>query len=891
MSDIDNNGFGMNGNGIKGKEHISGMYESWFLEYASYVILERAVPALEDGLKPVQRRILHAMKVMDDGRFHKVANIIGQTMQYHPHGDAAIGDALVNMGQKELLIETQGNWGDIRTGDRAAAPRYIEAKLSKFALHVAFNNDNTEWQLSYDGRKKEPVNLPMKFPLVLAQGTEGIAVGLATKIMPHNFIELCKASIRVLEDKKTNILPDFPTGGLADFSNYNRGARGSKIRLRAVLEIVDKKTIAIREIPYGHTTTNIIDTIIKANEKGKIKIKKVVDNTAEHVEILIELASGVSPDLTVDALYAFTNCEVSISPNACVIFEDKPQFLSVDELLRISTLNTKELLRRELENKKTALEGKWHFSSLERIFIENRIYRDIEECETWEAVIETIDKGLTPFKPKLNREVTADDIVKLTEIKIKRISKFDSFKADELILNLEEQITELKHHLAHLTEYSIAYFNDLITKYGKGRERRTIIRSFENIQATQVVAANAKLYANVDEGFIGTALKKDTFISDCSDIDDVIVFRKDGNMRVVRIEDKVFVGGKHIIHTAVWKKNDDRTIYNMIYRDGQKGITYAKRFAVTSVTRDKDYKLTRGHDKDKILYFTVNPNGESETVTVYLSPGSRARKKILTYDFANLEIKGRGSKGNIVARYPVRKVEQKEMGASTIGGRKTWIDEITGRLNTGERGKYLGEFDTGDMILVLFKDGSYELTNYNLTNKYAMEQISIIEKFKPDCVVSCVYYDAERKKYYVKRFKIETQTLGQRFAFISDAKGSKPFVISTAPRVEIEFTENKGKESMEKNLFLDEFIEVKGWRAIGNQLGDKSNVKKIRILSETGQSETPEPEIETAKETDEPAIQLQEPKKETLTTGNTIEWDIEPTEMPKTDEEGQGELF
>jgi topoisomerase IV subunit A len=890
MSEIENSGFGMNGNGIKGKEHVSGMYENWFLEYASYVILERAVPALSDGLKPVQRRILHAMKTMDDGRFHKVANIIGQTMQYHPHGDAAIGDALVNMGQKELLIETQGNWGDIRTGDRAAAPRYIEAKLSKFALHVAFNSDNTEWQLSYDGRKKEPVSLPMKFPMVLAQGTEGIAVGLATKIMPHNFIELCKASIKVLEGKKTNIQPDFPTGGMADFSNYNHGARGSKIRLRGVLEIVDKKTIVIREIPFGHTTTGIIDSIIKANEKGKIKIKKVVDNTAEHVEILIELASGVSPDLTVDALYAFTNCEVSISPNACVIYEDKPRFISVDELLRISTLNTKELLRKELEIKKAALEGKWHFSSLERIFIENRIYHDIEECETWESVIETIDKGLEPFKKNLKMEVTTDDIVKLTEIKIKRISKFDSFKADELILNLEGQIDELKHHLAHLTTYAIDYFNELINKYGKGKERKTKIQSFENIQATQVVAANAKLYANLEEGFIGTGLKKDTFISDCSDIDDVIVFRKDGNMRVVRIEDKVFTGGKQIMHTAVWKKNDDRTIYNMIYRDGQKGITYAKRFAVTSVTRDKDYQLTKGNEKDKVLYFTVNPNGESETVTIYLSSGSRARKKTLTYDFANLEIKGRGSKGNIVTRYPVRKVEQKEMGTSTIGGRKIWIDEITGRLNTVERGRYLGEFDTGDMILVLFKEGSYELTNYDLINKYNMEQISILEKFNPDCVVSTVYYDADRKKYYVKRFKIETQTLGQHFAFLSDTKGSKPVVISTAAKVEIEYTEVKGKQTTGRTLFLEEFIDVKGWKSIGNQLGDKSSVKKIRILSEFRDIE--EPVEEEIVEMDEPSsVPEEKEENEKLTTGNTIEWDIEPKDQPKTDEEGQGTLF
>lgn len=867
---------------IKEQIHVSGMYENWFLDYASYVILERAVPALEDGVKPVQRRILHAMKEMDDGRFHKVANIIGQTMQYHPHGDAAIGDALVNMGQKDLLIETQGNWGDVRTGDSAAAARYIEAKLSSFALEVSFNGDNTEWQVSYDGRKKEPVNLPMKFPLVLAMGVEGIAVGLATKIMPHNFVELCQGSIQVLKGKNTKILPDFPTGGQADFSDYNRGLRGGKIRVRAVIEIIDKKTLAIRELPFNTTTTSIIDSILKANDKGKIKIKKVVDNTAADVEILIELASGVSPDLSLDALFAFTLCEQSISPNACIIVEDKPQFLDVDTVLKTSTFNTRELLKRELEIKKAALEEKWHFASLERIFIENRIYRDIETSETWEEVINTIDKGLQPFKKLLKREVTEEDIVRLTEIKIKRISKFDSFRAEDQILKLEEQIKEIEQNLANLTDYTIDYFQMLIAKFGKGKERKTVITNFDTIQAVQVVANNAKLYTNLAEGFIGTALKKDEFVKECSDIDDVIAFRKDGNMRVVRIGDKVFVGGKDIIHVDTWKKGDDRTTYNLIYRDGARGITYAKRFAATAITRDKDYKLTKGNEKDKILYFTANPNGESETVSIFLSNGSRARKKIFEFDFADLDIKGRGSKGNIVTRYPVRKVEQKELGASTIGGRKIWLDKTVGRLNTDSRGEFLGEFDTGDNILIINKDGSYELTGFEITNRYNMNHILLIEKFDIGKPVSAVYYDGERRKFFIKRFYIETTSISQAFYFISEHNQSAIAVVSTVDRLLIEYYELKGqgKEWVRVELWLNEFIDIKGWKSVGNQLGDKKTVKKIKLLKEeSGSPKDPIPE-------GNPDTGTQTPD-DGLLPGSVIEWDIDPNDT----EESQGNLF
>ncbi len=825
--------------GLKSSTAIGGMYENWFLDYASYVILERAVPALYDGLKPVQRRIMHAMREMDDGRFHKVANIIGQTMMYHPHGDAAIGDALVALGQKELLIETQGNWGDVRTGDSAAAPRYIEARLSAFAKEVVFNPEITEWQLAYDGRKKEPLQLPVKFPLVLAQGAEGIAVGLATKIMPHNFRELCKASIDVLNGKKTRILPDFPTGGTADFSQYNGGERGGRIRVRADIEVKDKRTLLVKSVPFGSTTSGLIDSIIKANDKGKVKIKRVTDNTAEFVEIEIELPPNTSPDLSIDALYAFTDCEVSISPNTCVILDDKPVFLNVNELLRISTEHTRELLGKELQIRKKQLEEKIFHSSLERIFIEERIYRDIEECETWPDVIATIDRGLEPFKAQLYREVTEEDIVRLTEIRIKRISKYDIFKADEAMRKLLEELAQVKEDLAHLTEYTIRYFQHLLEKYGKGKERKTVIKSFEDIDRTQVVAANAKLYVNRKEGFIGTGLKKDEFVSECSDIDDVIVFKEDGTMKVVRVGDKIFVG-KNIIHIAVWQKGDERTTYNMIYRDSKKGISYVKRFAVKSITRDKDYVLTAGNDKDKVLYFTANPNGEAEIVNVYLSQGSRARKKVFEFDFAGIDIKGRGAKGNILTRYPVRKIELKEKGSSTIGGLKVWIDMHTGRLNTEERGKYLGEFDTGDSILAIYRDGTYVQTTADLVNRFDIENLLCIEKFREDSVVSTVYLDGERDKYFVKRFRIETRSLGQKFSFISEHKRSKPVLASLADCVRISYVEFKGKDKsgVRKELELSAFIDVKGWRAVGNQLGERSAVKKIRLEKEEYREKT-----------------------------------------------------
>ncbi len=817
---------------LQGVIPISGMYENWFLDYASYVILERAVPAIEDGLKPVQRRILHAMKEMDDGRFNKVANIIGQTMQYHPHGDASIGDALVNIGQKDLLVETQGNWGDFRTGDSAAAPRYIEARLSKFALEVTFNHKTTEWQLSYDGRKKEPVTLPIKFPLLLAQGVEGIAVGLSTKILPHNFCELLQASIDQLKGKKVELYPDFPTGGMVDVSAYNNGMRGGRVRVRAKIEEFDKKTLLVKDIPYGVTTGSLIDSIVKANDQGKIKIKKVVDNTAKDVEVSIQLAPGVSPDITMDALYAFTDCEVSISPNACVIVDDKPLFLPVEEILAYSTEQTMELLKQELEIKLSELESSWHYSSLEKIFIENRIYRDIEECETWEAVLETIDKGLDPYKKLLRREVIQDDIIRLTEIKIKRISKFDGFKADEYIKGLEDQIEETKNHLANMVEYTINYFSELLKKYGKGKERKTEIRTFDTIQATMVAVANQKLYVNREEGFVGYGLKKDEYVSECSDIDDIIVFRENGTFTVSKVQEKAFVG-KDIIHVAVFKKNDDRMVYNLIYQDGPGGMYYVKRFAVTSVTRDKEYDVTKGTKGSKILYFTANPNSEAEVITVTLSPNSKARKKVYDFDFAEIAIKGRGAQGNIFSRYRVKGIKFKEKGASTLGGRDIWYDETIGRLNTEDRGTYLGNFDGEDAILVIYKDGSYELTNFEITNHYEYDKIELIKKFNPKRPLSVVHFDKKSKNHYVKRFLIETTTQGKTFSFISENPGSKLEYVSLHPEPEIivHKKDAKGVKS-EEQLRLDEFIDVKGWKALGNKLGGVEVVKIVGVKKE-----------------------------------------------------------
>lgn len=818
---------------------VSGMYQNWFLDYASYVILERAVPAIEDGFKPVQRRILHSMKEMDDGRFNKVANIIGQTMQYHPHGDASIGDAIVNLGQKDLLIETQGNWGDIRTGDGAAAPRYIEARLSKFALEVVFNPQTTNWQLSYDGRKKEPVTLPVKFPLLLAQGVEGIAVGLSTKILPHNFVELIQASIKILQGKKPKIYPDFPTGGMADFSDYNDGLRGGKVKVRAKIEELDKKHLVIKDIPFGTTTTNLIDSIIKANDKGKIKIKKVIDNTAEHVEILVELAPNQSPNITIDALYAFTDCEVSISPNACVIVDEKPQFMSVNEILRINTEQTVDLLKQELEIKKGELLEKLLFSSLEKIFIENRIYRDIEECETWEAVIETIDKGLEPYKPDFYRVITKDDIVRLTEIKIKRISKFDSFKADELMKRLQDELAEVEHNLANLVEYAIAHYEKLLEKYGKGRERKTEIKSFENIAATVVAANNAKLYVNKKDGFIGYGLKKDEFVCECSDIDDIIVFRKDGKFQVVRIADKVFVG-KDILWVGVFKKNDERMVYNMMYLDGKTGRTMMKRFQVLAITRDKEYDLTKGNRGSKVLYFTANPNGEAELVTVYLTSGAKARIKVFDFDFSEIDIKGRGAGGNIVTKYPVRKIQLKMEGKSTLGGLDIWYDESVGRLNRNERGDLLGNFQADDKILVIYKTGEYELTSFDLTNRYEPSKIHLIEKFEQDKPIAAVHYDPSADNHFIKRFQIETSTMDKPFTFISEEKGAKLLLATTEEdaQIELHYTVKGSRERKTSVFDVDMLIDVKGWKAQGNKLSPH-RVKKVVLLEDNKQEKKP----------------------------------------------------
>ncbi len=802
---------------LQESKHVETMYTDWFLDYASYVILERAVPAIEDGFKPVQRRILHAMKEMDDGRFNKAANIIGQTMQYHPHGDASIGDAMVNIGQKDLLIETQGNWGDVRTGDSAAAPRYIEARLSKFALDVVFNSQTTRWQLSYDGRKKEPLTLPVKFPLLLAQGVEGIAVGLSTKVLPHNFCELLKGAIDVIRGRKVSLYPDFLTGGLIDVTNYNDGARGGKVRVRARIEERDKKTLVIKDVPFSVTTTQLIDSIIKANDNGKIKIKKVVDNTAADVEVEIQLAPGISPDITIDALYAFTDCEISISPSACVIINDKPNFVSASELLKISTDNTIDLLKRELEIRLGELEEDWHFSSLEKIFIEKRIYRDIEECETWEAVITAIDKGLQKYKKLFRRVITEEDILSLTEIKIKRISKFDAFKADEHIKGVEAQMKEVKYNLEHLKDYAIEYFENLLKKYGKGRERKTEIKLFDTIQAKSVAIANQKLYVNRSEGFIGFGLRKDEFVCDCSDLDDMIVFRKDGKMMVTRVAEKTFVG-KDILFISIFNKNDDRIVYHMIYQDGKTGPSLVKRFNVTGITRDKEYDLTKGSDGSKVLYFSVNPNGENEIVTVSLNSSSSARIKFFEYDFKEIAVKGRGSIGNIITKHSVRNVKLKSKGAPMISGKKLWFDAQFGKLNTEEKGIYLGNFEDGETILSVFKDGTYEITNTELTNKFDPSQLLLIEKFNATSVLSALYYHAGNKSYYLKRFLIETQTLDKKFSFVPEEDGSFTVAITVSSEPRLFLKSGKKKDPKEEKINVAKTVEIKTWKAVGNKI-------------------------------------------------------------------------
>ncbi len=821
--------------------HVSGMYENWFLDYASYVILERAVPYVEDGLKPVQRRILHSMKELDDGRYNKVANVIGHTMKYHPHGDASIGDALVQLGQKDILIDCQGNWGNIYTGDSAAAPRYIEARLSKLAGEILFNPKTTHWQLSYDGRNKEPMTLPVKFPLLLAQGVEGIAVGLSCKILPHNFIELLDASIAVLKNKPFEIFPDFVTGGMADFSKYNDGARGGKVRIRAKISQLDKNTLIITDLPFGTTTGSLIDTILAANEKEKIKIRKIEDNTSDKVEILVHLPVGISPDKTIDALYAITSCEISVSPNAVIIENDKPRFVGVSEILRLSVKNTRDLLQRELEIEKAELEEQWQFSSLEKIFIEERIYRDIEECETWEAVIEAIDKGLKPFRKKLRRDVTQDDIVRLTEIRIKRISKFDAFKADEFIKGIEEKIAICEHHLANLTDYAIAWYQNLKKKYGAGRERKTEIRMFDTIEASKVVINNEKLYVNRLEGFVGYGIKKDEYVSECSDIDDIIVMRADGMMIVTKISDKAFLG-KEILHVNVFRKNDDRTTYNLVYQDGKTGPYYVKRFSISGVIRDKEYDMTKGTKGSRVIYLSANPNGEIETLQIFLKPRPKLKKTMFDFDFGTLTIKGRGAGGNILSKIPIRKIVLKERGQSTLSARQIWWDDSVKRLNAEGRGDLLGSFAPGDKILALMQSGTYKLYAPDPSTHFDEDLIQL-GFYDPRQPVSAIYYDGETKDYMVKRFLVESTD--KKTIFISEHDNSRLEFVSTDtfPRVQLDFGKMGKFERNSQEILLEEFIAVKGLKAKGKRLSTHEPKKIIALES------LPEPEVEEPEET------------------------------------------
>lgn len=835
---------------------LGGLYENWFLDYASYVILDRAVPHLHDGLKPVQRRILHSLKEMDDGRFNKAANVIGNTMKYHPHGDASIGDAMVQIGQKNLLIDCQGNWGDPITGDSAAAPRYIEARLSKFANEVVFNPDTTEWQASYDGRNREPITLPVKFPLLLAQGAEGIAVGLATKILPHNFIELLDASIGVLNNITPNLLPDFLTGGMADCAAYNNGQRGGRVRVRAKIVERDKKTLAITEIPFGTTTGSLIDSVISANDKGKIKIKKIEDNTAQDVEIIIHLAPGISPDVTIDALYAFTDCEVSVSPNTCVIQHDKPRFMSVNDMLTESTHYTKNLLKQELEIRLKELMEKIFFSSLLKIFISEGMYKnsDYESSGNFDAVVEVLNRLFTPFFPQFYRTIVEEDYKKLIDKPMSSITRFDLKKVDEQIKALEAEIKEVKHHLKHLNDYAIAWFQKLKDKYGKGRERKTELRTFDKVEAAQVALANVKLYANKADGFIGSGLKKDEFVGDCSDIDEIIVFRADGKCIITKVQEKVFVG-KEIEHVAVFKKNDERTVYNMIYKDGQSGISYIKRFSVVGVTRDKEYDLTKGTKGSRMLYFTANPNGEAEVVTVQLKPHSKLKKLQFDENFADLAIKGRNSMGNIITKYPVKKIVLKSKGISTLAGRKIWYDDILKRLNADSRGKYLGEFDGDDRVLTVLNNGTYELTSFDLNNHFD-DKMVLIEKYNPEKIYSVVHYDGKSKNYMVKRFMFENTTLGRQTSIISEENGSKMILISGAAQPVIKVEQLKGKIEAPETAELDlsTLIDVKGMKAMGNRLSQHT-VKSIKLIAEINPVvEESEPEVtsEIEEETSEP---------------------------------------
>jgi topoisomerase-4 subunit A len=834
---------------------VSGLYKEWFLDYASYVILERAVPALYDGLKPVQRRIMHAMEEMDDGRYNKVANIIGNTMKYHPHGDASIGDALVQVGQKDLLVDCQGNWGNILTGDRAAAPRYIEARLSKFAREVVFNAKTTEWQQSYDGRNNEPLFLPVKFPLLIAQGAEGIAVGMACKLLPHNFCEILDACVNVLKGKPFKLYPDFVTGGYADCTDYNDGLRGGKVRVRAKIRKFDKKTLVIDEVPFGTNTSSLIDSILKANDKGKIKIKKIEDNTSDKVEILVHLTNDVSPDQIIDALYATTDCEVSISPNAATIENNKPRFVGVAEMLRISVDQTVELLRLELKIKLNELEEQWHFSSLEKIFIENRIYRDIEECETWEAVLEAIDKGLLPHIAHLKREITEKDLVRLTDIKIKRISKFDAFKADEIISKLEDAITEVNEKLNNIVEYTIEYYKTVKKKYGEGRERKTELRTFENIVATKVVVANKKLYVNREEGFAGYGLKKDEYVCDCSDIDDVIVFRKDGTMIVAKVHDKAFFG-KDIEHVNVWKKGDERTIYNLVYQDGPQGATYMKRFAVKSITRDKAYDLTAGTKGSKMVYFTANPNGEAEVLNVLLRPRPHLKKLRLEIDLSELSVKGRTSKGNILTKHLISKITQREALGSTLSARKVWYDETVQRLNDQERGTLLGSFSGEDKVLVVYQSGHYKLYEPKL-NTHFEEDMLHIGKLETSNPANVIYFDGEKEQYTIKRFEFEVNDRLNEFLPEHPKTELTYFTLGESVVVEVEY-DKRTTDKESETITLEELIDVKGMKARGNRFC-KEKIKTVTRLEEEEEIED-----EVVEEQEQDNSEDEEPPKATL---------------------------
>tara|TARA_R100000501_G_scaffold4824_2_gene10544 strand:- start:50034 stop:52763 length:2730 start_codon:yes stop_codon:yes gene_type:complete len=870
---------------------VTGMYREWFLDYASYVILERAVPAIEDGFKPVQRRIFHRMHDLDDGRYNKVANIVGHTMQYHPHGDASIADAMVQIGQKDLLIDTQGNWGNILTGDRAAASRYIEARLSKFALDVVYNPKITEWQASYDGRRKEPINLPVMFPMLLAQGGEGIAVGLSTKILPHNFIELIDASVKHLQGKRFTLYPDFPTAGMVDVTDYNDGLRGGKIRSRARILQHDKNTLVIREIPFGTTTSSLIDSILKANDKGKIKIKKIEDNTAAEVEILIHIPSGISPDKTIDALYAFTNCETSISPLGCVIEDNKPLFVGVSEMLRRSTDRTVQLLKSELEIQLGELENQWHYASLERIFIENRIYRDIEEEETWEGVIQAIDKGLKPHTAHLKRAVTEEDIVRLTEIRIKRISKFDIDKAQQKIDALEDQIAQVKHHLANLIEYAIDYFKRLKKDYGEGKERKAEIKVFDDIEATKVVIRNTKLYVNREEGFVGTSLRRDEYVTDCSDIDDIIVFTEEGKMMVTKVDSKTFVG-KGILHVAVFKKKDKRTIYNMIYKDGPRGATYVKRFAVTSMTRDREYDLTAGTKGSKVLYFTANPNGEAEVVTILLRQSGSIKKLKWDLDFADQLIKGRGSKGNIVTKYAVKRVELKEKGLSTLKPRKIWFDDTVQRLNLEGRGELLGEFKSHDRLLLINQKGVVKTVIPEITLRFDEDMI-VLEKWEPKKPLSAIYWEGEKELFYVKRFLIENPDREELIITEHPKSYLERVFTDYRPQAEIVFVKERGKERKEnQEINLEEFIAIKGITAMGNQL-TKDKVLEINALSPLPYEAPAEKKTEEMDVVDEETVsseaKAENDDSESKSSGDSKKADDD--EEPPVGNDGQATLF